>query len=276
MRTLRKTIFRLLLLAVVAAVMAGCVLIGRGYQMYQAALTQQSLESKVEEIQSDSGYTGLSELPEMYLNAVVAVEDHRFEQHFGIDLIAIGRAAWNNLTTWSLREGGSTITQQLAKNMYFTQEKSFIRKVAEMFMAFRLERAYTKEEILELYVNSIYFGDGYYGIGDACEGYLSESPIEMTDYECTLMAGIPNAPSVYSLTENHHSILAFPHLCRNWDQAQITFHSLHLPKSVTTPSDTRKMRSAVWAMLWLCVIITMVCSYRCEASFSRAITSLVF
>ena len=66
-----------------------------------------------------------------------------------------------------------------------------------MFMAFRLERTYTKDEILELYVNSIYFGDGYYGIGDACEGYLNESPIEMTDYECTLMA-----PSVYSLTEN--------------------------------------------------------------------------
>lgn len=115
MRALRKTIVRLLLLVVAAAVMAGCVLIGRGYQMYQAALTQQSLESKVEEIQSDLGYTELSELPEMYLNAVVAVEDHRFEQHFGIDLIAIGRAAWNNLTTWSLREGGSTITQQLAK-----------------------------------------------------------------------------------------------------------------------------------------------------------------
>ena len=129
---MRKTILRLLLLVVAVAVMAGCVLIGRGYQMYQAALTQQSLESKVEEIQSDLGYTELSELPEMYLNAVVAVEDHRFEQHFGIDLIAIGRAAWNNLTTWSLWEGGSTITQQLAKNMYFTQEKSFIRKVAEM------------------------------------------------------------------------------------------------------------------------------------------------
>ena len=138
----------------------------------------------------------------MYLNAVVAVEDHRFEQHFGIDLIAIGRAAWNNLTTWSLREGGSTITQQLAKNMYFTQEKSFIRKVAEMFVAFQLEHTYTKDEILELYVNSIYFGDGYYGIGDACKGYLNKAPIEMTNYECTLMAGIPNAPSVYSLTEN--------------------------------------------------------------------------
>ena len=202
MRTFRKTIVRLLLLVIAAAVMAGCVLIGRGYQMYQAALTQQSLESKVEEIQSDPGYTELSGLPEMYLNAVVAVEDHRFEQHFGIDLIAIGRAAWNNLTSWSLREGGSTITQQLAKNLYFTQEKSFIRKIAEMFMAFRLENAYTKDEILELYVNSIYFGDGYYCIYDASQGYFGKAPIDMTDYECTLLAGIPNAPSIYSLTAN--------------------------------------------------------------------------
>lgn len=89
MRTLRKNILRLVLLVVVAAVMAVCVLIGRGYQMYQTALTQQSLESKVEEIQSDPDYTELSELPEMYLNAVVAVEDHHFEQHFGIDQISL-------------------------------------------------------------------------------------------------------------------------------------------------------------------------------------------
>ena len=136
------------------------------------------------------------------MDAVVAVEDHRFEQHLGIDLIAIGRAAWNNLTSWSLREGGSTITQQLAKNMYFTQEKSFIRKIAEMFMAFRLESSYTKDEILELYLNSIYFGDGYYCVRDASQGYFGKDPIDMTDYESTLLAGIPNAPSVYSLTAN--------------------------------------------------------------------------
>jgi len=141
-------------------------------------------------------------MPELYLDAVVAVEDHRFEQHLGIDLIAIGRAAWNNLTSWSLREGGSTITQQLAKNMYFTQEKSFIRKIAEMFMAFRLESSYTKDEILELYLNSIYFGDGYYCVRDASQGYFGKDPIDMTDYESTLLAGIPNAPSVYSLTAN--------------------------------------------------------------------------
>lgn len=115
MRTFRKTIVRLLLLVVAAAVMAGCVLIGRGYQMYQAALTQQSLESKVEEIQSDPGYTELSELPEMYLNAVVAVEDHRFEQHFGIDLIAIGRAAWNNLTPGACGKAAAQLRSSLPK-----------------------------------------------------------------------------------------------------------------------------------------------------------------
>ena len=202
MKRIRKFLFRFFALAMLAMLVAGSVLGGFGYKMYRDALAEQPLDQKVAEIQADPNYTTLAEIPEIYLDAVVAVEDHRFEQHFGIDLIAIGRAAWNNLTSWSLREGGSTITQQLAKNLYFTQEKSFIRKVAEMFMAFRLERTYTKEEILELYVNSIYFGDGYYGIGDACEGYLNESPIEMTDYECTLMAGIPNAPSVYSLTEN--------------------------------------------------------------------------
>ena len=150
MKRLKKLTKRLFLLTVVVIVIAGCALAGSGYKMYRDALNHQSLESKVAEVQSNLSYTTLSEMPELYLDAVVAVEDHRFEQHFGIDLIAIGRAAWNNLTSWSLREGGSTITQQLAKNMYFTQEKSFIRKIAEMFMAFRLESSYTKDEILEL------------------------------------------------------------------------------------------------------------------------------
>ena len=109
---------------------------------------------------------------------------------------------WNDLTSLSLAEGGSTITQQLAKNMYFTQEKSFIRKVAELFMAFEIERNYKKDEILELYVNGIYFGSGYYSVREACEGYFEIQPKDMTDYQCIMLAGIPNAPSVYSLDVN--------------------------------------------------------------------------
>ena len=90
----------------------------------------------------------------------------------------------------------------MAKNLFFTQEKQFVRKVAEVFMAFALERSYTKGEILELYVNTIYFGDGYYGVYDACAGYFGKTPAEMTSYEATLLAGIPNAPSIYSLSAN--------------------------------------------------------------------------
>jgi len=170
--------------------------------MYQNALAQMSLEDKVSQIRSNSSYTVVSELPEIYLDAVVAVEDHRFRQHFGIDLIAVCRAAWNDITSWSLKEGGSTITQQLAKNMYFTEDKDFVRKTAEMFMAFHLESICSKDEILELYVNSICFGDGYECVRDASLGYFGKEPGDMDDYECTMLAGIPNAPTVYSLTQN--------------------------------------------------------------------------
>ena len=133
MKRIRKFLFRFFALAMLAMLVAGSVLGGFGYKMYRDALAEQPLDEKVAEIQADPNYTTLAEIPEIYLDAVVAVEDHRFEQHFGIDLIAIGRAAWNNLTSWSLREGGSTITQQLAKNLYFTQEKSFIRKRKRLY-----------------------------------------------------------------------------------------------------------------------------------------------
>ena len=138
----------------------------------------------------------------MYKKAVVSVEDHRFYKHHGIDVIAIGRATLNDLRAFSFVEGGSTITQQLAKNQYFTQEKKMTRKIAETFLAFKLEKEYEKDEILELYINTIYFGNGYYGIKEASMGYFGKLPKDLTDSECIMLAGIPNAPSVYALTEN--------------------------------------------------------------------------
>lgn len=148
-------------------------------------------------------YVDYDELSPYLVEAAVATEDVRFYKHSGIDFRSLARVGVKTLLLGqSSQGGGSTITQQLAKNMYFTQEKSFIRKIAEMFMAFRLESSYTKDEILELYVNSIYFGDGYYCVRDASQGYFGKDPIDMTDYESTLLAGIPNAPSVYSLTAN--------------------------------------------------------------------------
>lgn len=98
----------------------------------------------------------------------------------------------------SFVQGGSTITQQLAKNLLFTQDKKIERKAAEVFAALEIEAEYTKEEIFELYANTNYFGSGYYGICQAAKGYFEKEPLELTDYESVMLAGIPNAPSAYS------------------------------------------------------------------------------
>lgn len=173
-----------------------------GYYLYDNAIKKDPLASKIEKIQSDKNYIKFSELPKDYLNAVVSVEDRRFYKHGAIDLHSIGRAIYVNIKNFDLREGGSTITQQLAKNIYFIDMNPFSRKLAEIFMAYDIENNYSKEEILELYVNTSYFGDGYYGIKEACNGYLNKEPNEMDLNECTMMAGIPNAPSVYAPTKN--------------------------------------------------------------------------
>lgn len=174
----------------------------KGYSMYTAALEKLPIQKAAEKIRAKEGFTPLGELPETYLEAVIAAEDHRFYEHGGIDYIAIGRAVYNDIRTMSFAEGGSTITQQLAKNLYFTQEKELSRKAAEVFMAWALEGRFTKDEILELYVNSIYFGSGCYTAGDACRTYFGVEPGEMNGYQCAMLAGIPNAPSVYNPTEN--------------------------------------------------------------------------
>ena len=197
-----KIFLKVILLLILIGISIGLLLIGKGYDMYKEAIQETPLEEKVEEIKSKANYTKISELPQMYLDAVISVEDHRFYKHSGIDVIAIGRALINDIKAMDFVEGGSTITQQIAKNEYFTQEKRITRKIAEVFMAFEIEKNYSKDEILELYINTIYFENGYYNIKDACEGYFGKSPNEMTDGECIMLAGIPNAPSVYNPKEN--------------------------------------------------------------------------
>ena len=190
--------------AFACTVIAGCgfALAGEGYGLYKNAVQEESLEETVAEIRRQDNFTSLEEMPETYVQAVVSVEDHRFYVHFGLDLIAIGRAVVNDIKAGRYVEGGSTITQQLAKNLYFSQEKTMSRKAAEVFLALEIEQKYTKDEILELYVNSIYFGDGYYSVGEASEGYFGKPASEMNDYECTLLAGVPNAPSKYAPSKN--------------------------------------------------------------------------
>lgn len=113
-------------------------------------------------------------------------------------MISIARAAWTDIKAWSFEEGGSTITQQLVKNLMFTKEKKMERKAAEAFATLEMESKYTKDEIFELYANIVDFGSGYKGIREASAGYFGKEPSELTDYECAMLAGIPNLPSEYS------------------------------------------------------------------------------
>lgn len=197
-----KILKRIIFIVVLISMSIALLFVGNGYDMYKQAIEQISVEDKIAEIKDKENYTNFSELPQMYKNAVIAVEDHRFYKHNGIDIIAIGRSAFNDIKAMSFVEGGSTITQQLAKNIYFTQEKKIERKIAEVFMAFEIEKNCDKDEVLELYLNTSYFGDGYYTPKEACRGYFNKELNEMTDYECILLAGIPNAPSVYAPTKN--------------------------------------------------------------------------
>ena len=198
MKIFRKIIIILLVLILLAGIIGFIV----GYSVYSDALKEKPLISRMDEIENDEHFVPFSELPKNYINAVVAVEDHRFYDHGPIDFIAIGRAIWVNVTNFELREGGSTITQQLAKNVILSQDETATRKLGEIVAAFDIEKNYSKDDILALYVNTCYFGDGYYGIYDASMGYYNKEPKDLTLDEATMLAGVPNAPSVYAPTVN--------------------------------------------------------------------------
>lgn len=198
-----KFIRRLFLFILIFLVIVCSIFYLNGKKVYELAISEISISEKVKTIKSDSDFVPISDIPTYYINAVVAVEDHRFFNHGAIDVIAIGRATVSNIKQKDFKEGGSTITQQTAKNLYFIEEDDVVsRKVAEILLGVELEKNYSKNEILELYINTIYFGDGYYGIKAACEGYLKKEPKDMTLYDATMLAGIPNAPSVYAPTAN--------------------------------------------------------------------------
>ena len=194
-----KNIIRFILLIIIIAV---GILVYKGYTIYKQALDNISVAEKVAEIQSEENYTKLDDMSDFYLDAVIAVEDRRFYEHGAIDPIALARAIYSNIKAKELREGGSTITQQLAKNIYFTQEKSALRKIAEIFMAYDLEKNLNKDTILELYLNTSYFGDGYYCVAEASRGYYKKEPKDMNRNESSMLAGIPNAPSAYCPTKH--------------------------------------------------------------------------
>ena len=194
-----KKLFLFIFIAIILVLAIFCIV---GYSTYSSALKDEPLLTKISSITSQDNFVKFSDLSEDYRNAVIAVEDHRFYDHGPVDFIAIARALYVNLTNWELREGGSTITQQVAKNVIFSQEESFTRKLGEIFASYDLEKNYSKNEIFELYVNTSYFGNGYYGIYAASMGYYNKLPKDLTLDEASMLAGVPNAPSVYAPTVN--------------------------------------------------------------------------
>ena len=140
----------------------------------------------------------LREIPRPLIQAILAIEDRRFYSHWGIDPIRLARALITDLVARRPKQGGSTITQQLARNLFLTHEKTLTRKLKEVVLAIRIEQTYTKDEILEMYFNQIYFGEGAYGVDAAAKVYFGKRVQELNLQECALLAGLPRNPRDYS------------------------------------------------------------------------------
>ncbi|MBR2704805.1 MAG: transglycosylase domain-containing protein [Clostridia bacterium] len=199
MKLFKKILFISIIVASILVLLLGL----GGYNYYNKAVSEIALEDKVKQVQSSADFVKYEDLPKNLIDATIAVEDHRFWEHGTVDFVSLGRAIFSNIKAGEAKEGGSTITQQVSKNLYFMNDKyNRDRKIAELIMSAKLEKNYSKEQIFELYVNTIYYGNGYYGIKAAANGYFNKEPKDLTLDECTLLAGVPNAPSVYAPTAN--------------------------------------------------------------------------
>ena len=175
----------------------------KGYMPAEGTRIYADDDTLVGEFKIEKGiYVPISKIPENIIRAVVAVEDSRFWQHKGIDFIAIVRAILKDAMARRMKEGASTITQQLAKVIFLSPEKTIVRKLKEAILAFRLEKNLTKDEIIELYLNKIYFGHGAYGVEMAARTYFGKSISDINLAEAALLGGLVKAPSTFSPYSN--------------------------------------------------------------------------
>lgn len=193
-----KRIFLLILVIIVISIISLIPISFKGYRMYESAVRDASIQEKVYEVRNDESYATLKEISPLFLLGVLESEDQSFYRHRGIDYKSTGRAILTNVKALKLVEGGSTITQQLAKNLYFSFEKKFERKIAEIFVVRRLEKQLTKNEILELYCNIAYFGEGNYGIEEATIFYFNKYPSELSAEEARILVETLKSPSYYN------------------------------------------------------------------------------
>ena len=200
-----RRLFKGFAMTVLITMLIGAIVTARtvykGYKLYKAAIKETTIAEKVAEIKRSVNYVDLDDISDYFKDEIIKSEDKRFRFHFGIDPLAIVRAIKNDLLAGSFVEGGSTITQQLAKNMYFDFDKNFERKVAEVFVAFHLEKDYTKDEILEMYLNCIYFGENCYGIKEAANHYYGAVPDNMSKAQADSLVITIKCPNLYNPNE---------------------------------------------------------------------------
>lgn len=152
-----------------------------------------SLESRVHR----EKFVPYDKIPDLLKKGIIATEDRRYYDHGAVDIIGVARAFITNSMAGETLEGGSTIAQQTVKNIFLSNDRTMTRKLEELALAVQLERNYSKEEILELYLNTIYFGHGTYGVGEASRVYFGKEPKDLDLSQCAMLAGLPQAPSAY-------------------------------------------------------------------------------
>lgn len=207
MRKFLKGILSIILGIIILAIIVVLAYLGIIYNEVNTEIKAGKIEKTVEGIRSRNTYVKKEKIDELYLKAVIAAEDRRYYSHGAVDVVGFSRAMYNNIISMKLKEGGSTITQQLSKNIFLDQRAEIDRKIKELFYSIELEKKYSKDDILELYVNTSYFGAGYYGIGPATKGYYDKTPEKLSLNEAAFLAGVPNAPSVYNPYEHYELAL---------------------------------------------------------------------
>ena len=195
---MKKLLFKMIIILLVI-ITGFCGYYGYlGYQIYQDKIQEQSLSERVDQLKSKEDYVTLDQISPIYKEAVLESEDRRFYQHGPVDYYGLARAMFINITTFSFKEGGSTITQQLAKNLCLSFKKDLSRKFAEVFIAKDLEDHYSKDEILEMYLNITYLGEGNYGIQAASQYYYHIDAIDLNKQQCDILVKTLKRPSVYN------------------------------------------------------------------------------
>lgn len=165
---------------------------------------QEAIDARV----NRADYIPADQIPTVLKQALVATEDKRFYEHGGIDLFGIARAMYINVVAGRTVEGGSTITQQVIKNLFLTSQRVWSRKIEEALWAVLMEHYFTKDQILGIYLNTVYLGNNYYGLKEASEGYFGEKPSELHLGEAALLAGLPQAPTYYNPVVNPDAAMA--------------------------------------------------------------------